>query len=79
MDAVQFRVLMGGVIVAIAALAAAFGVSLLSSKYMESSARQPEVREGLFQNILVLLAFVEALPIIALVFGVLLILGVVGR
>ena len=47
-----------GLIIALAAIAAAFGISHMSAKYLEASARQPELMNPLRTNVLILAGLV---------------------
>lgn len=49
-----------GLIIAFAAIAAAFGISIMSAKYLEASARQPELMNPLRTNVLILAGLVDA-------------------
>lgn len=75
MDLKSYQVVMGGIVIAIAAIMAALGAAIVIRKYFEGASRQPEVKEYLFGRLMVLLPLIEALPLIALVFGYLLISG----
>ena len=54
-----------GLIIAFAAIAAAFGISIMSAKYLEASARQPELMNPLRTNVLILAGLVDAVYLIA--------------
>ncbi|MDQ2077027.1 F0F1 ATP synthase subunit C [Marinimicrobium sp. ABcell2] len=51
------------IILAAAALGAAFGMSLLGSKLLETSARQPELAPALQTKFFIIAGLVEAIPI----------------
>lgn len=48
----------------IAAVAAAFGVSILGSKFIESVARQPEQLPTLRTQLFIILGLIDAVPMI---------------
>jgi F-type H+-transporting ATPase subunit c len=66
-----------GLMIAFAALGAAIGNSLLFSKYIEGITRQPEARGVLFGQTMVLFGLVEAIPIMGVAFGLLILFGVI--
>ncbi|AOZ72503.1 ATP synthase F0 subunit C [Boudabousia tangfeifanii] len=53
----------------LATLGPAIGIGLLVAKTQESVARQPEVKNTLFINMILAIAFVEALGLMGLVAG----------
>ena len=71
----EIKFLTAGIMVALAAFAAALGNSWLFSKYVEGAFRQPEVRGSLFTQLMILFGLVEALPIIAVGLGILVFFG----
>lgn len=54
-----------GFIIALAAIAAALGISSMGGKYLEASARQPELMNPLRTNVLILAGLVDAVYLIA--------------
>lgn len=64
--------------IGLAAFGAAIGNSNLFSKYIEGVARQPEVRGTLFGQTMILFGLIEALPIIGVALGILVLFGVIG-
>lgn len=56
-----------GIAAGLAALGAGLGNGLLFSKYMDASARQPELEPTFKSSALLMFALVEALPILAIV------------
>ncbi|MDL2285018.1 F0F1 ATP synthase subunit C [Oxalobacter sp. OttesenSCG-928-P03] len=54
-----------GLIIALAAVGAAIGIALMGSKYLEASARQPELMNPLRTNVLILAGLVDAVYLIA--------------
>lgn len=71
-------VLAGGIMIAFAAIAAGLGNAILFSRYIEGIARQPEAQGKLFGQAMIALGLVEALPIISIAFGILVLLGIIG-
>jgi|HigsolmetaAR206D_1030411.scaffolds.fasta_scaffold11537_3 F-type H+-transporting ATPase subunit c len=74
----DLAILAGGIMIAFGALAAGIGNGVLFSRYLEGIARQPEARGTLFGQSMVALGLVEALPIISIAFGLLVLFGVIG-
>ncbi|WP_027724012.1 F0F1 ATP synthase subunit C [Tuberibacillus calidus] len=74
----NLAILAGGIMIAFGALAAGIGNGVLFSRYLEGIARQPEARGTLFGQSMVALGLVEALPIISIAFGLLVLFGVIG-
>ncbi|MFC4545015.1 F0F1 ATP synthase subunit C [Paenactinomyces guangxiensis] len=72
------NILSGAIMIAFAALGAAIGNSNLFGKYIEGITRQPEARGVLFGQSMILFGLVEALPIIGIALGILLLFGVIG-
>jgi F-type H+-transporting ATPase subunit c len=60
MTNVAFVALACGLIIGIGALGACIGVGLLASKYIESSARQPELMNVLQNKVFLLFGLVDA-------------------
>lgn len=54
----------------LAAVGSGVGDGLVMSKYVEGVARQPEARGSIFASALLGVALVEAFPVIALAFGI---------
>ncbi|MCL1886791.1 MAG: F0F1 ATP synthase subunit C [Betaproteobacteria bacterium] len=54
-----------GIIIGLAAIGAALGISIMGGKYLESSARQPELMNPLRTNVLILAGLVDAVFLIA--------------
>lgn len=59
-------------IIGLAALGAGIGNGLVISRTIEGVARQPEARGNLMTLMFIGVGLIEALPVIALVFGILL-------
>jgi F-type H+-transporting ATPase subunit c len=73
----SLNILAGAIMIAFAALGAAIGNSNLFSKYIEGIARQPEARGVLFGQSMILFGLIEALPIIGVALGILLLFKVI--
>ena len=54
-----------GFIIGMGAIGAALGISIMGAKYLESSARQPELMNPLRTNVLLLAGLVDAVFLIA--------------
>ncbi|KUO95265.1 ATP synthase F0 subunit C [Ferroacidibacillus organovorans] len=54
----------------LSAAGSGIGDGLVMSKYVEGVARQPEARGSIFSSALLGVAIVEAFPVIALAFGI---------
>lgn len=59
--------LAAGIAVGVAALGAGLGIGSIASKTVEGIARQPELRGPLTITMILGIAFVEAIPILAVV------------
>ncbi|KPC75874.1 ATP synthase F0F1 subunit C [Thermoactinomyces vulgaris] len=71
-------IIAGAIMLSFAAIAGAFGNAWVFGRYLEGIARQPEVRGMLFTQTFIGIALVEALPIIAVAFGIMAVLGIIG-
>jgi F-type H+-transporting ATPase subunit c len=60
----------------LAAVGSGVGDGIVMGKYVEGIARQPEARGSIFASALIGVAFVEAFPVIALAFGMILLFTV---
>lgn len=49
-----------GIIVGLGAIGASLGIALLGSKYIESSARQPEMMDKLLPKVFILVGLIDA-------------------
>ena len=49
-----------GIIVGLGAIGAAIGISMLGSKYIEASARQPEIMDSLLLKVFILVGLIDA-------------------
>ena len=49
-----------GIIVGLGAIGAALGISMLGSKYIEASARQPEIMDSLLPKVFILDGLIDA-------------------
>lgn len=54
----------GGILMGLAAIGSGLGIGVLSSKYLEGIARQPELQPMLMTQLFIALALVDAVPII---------------
>lgn len=60
------------VVIGLAAIAASIGDGMVTSKFIEGVARQPEAKGTLLVNMLISVGLIEAVPIIAAVIALLL-------
>ena len=58
----------GAIMVGMGAIGGAIGVGVAASKYLEGIARQPELQTYLLGQFFIMMALVDALPIISLAF-----------
>ena len=65
----------GAIMVGMGAIGGAIGVGVAASKYLEGIARQPELQGYLLGQFFIMMALVDALPIISLAFVLIQIFG----
>ena len=65
----------GAIMVRMGAIGGAIGVGVAASKYLEGIARQPELQGYLLGQFFIMMALVDALPIISLAFGLIQLFG----
>ena len=65
----ELRLVAGALMAGLGAVGGAVGVGVAASKYLEGIARQPELQTSLLGQFFIMMALVDALPIIALAFG----------
>jgi F-type H+-transporting ATPase subunit c len=68
-----------GIILAGGAIGAGVGDGLVTSRTVEGIARQPEARQNLLTTMFISVGIIEAYPIIALVFAIILIFATPGK
>ena len=56
----------GGILMGLGAIGSGVGIGLLGGKYLEGVARQPELQPMLMTQLFIVLALIEAIPIISL-------------
>ena len=61
----------GGATVRRGAIGVGIGVGLITAKYLEGIARQPELQPYLFTQLLIGMGLVDAIPIVSLAIGLL--------
>ena len=54
----------GGILMGLAAIGSGVGIGMLGGKYLEGVARQPELQHMLLTQLFIVLALVDAVPII---------------
>lgn len=69
------KMVAGGIMVGMGAIGGAIGVGVAASKYLEGIARQPELQGYLLGQFFIMMALVDALPIISLAFGLIQLFG----
>jgi F-type H+-transporting ATPase subunit c len=62
---VAFVALACGIIIGLGAVGACIGISIMGGKYLEASARQPELMNPLRTNVLILAGLVDAVFLIS--------------
>ena len=65
----------GAIMVGMGAIGGAIGVGVAASKYLEGIARQPELQGYLLGQFFIMMALVDALPIISFAFGLIQLFG----
>ena len=60
-------VVAGGILMGLSAIGSGIGIGLLGGKYLEGVARQPELQPMLLTQLVIVLALVDAVPIIVVV------------
>ena len=65
----------GAIIVGMGAIGGASGVGVAAAKYLEGIARLPELQGYLLGQFFIMMALVDALPIISLAFGLIQLFG----
>ena len=69
----QYTVIAAGLLIGLGALGTAIGFALLGGKFLESSARQPELTPMLQTKMFIVAGLLDALPIIGVAIALLLI------
>ena len=65
----------GAIMTGMGAIGGAIGVGIAASKYLEGIARQPELQAYLLGQFFIMMALIDALPIISLAFGLIQLFG----
>ena len=68
-EAEAIRRVAGALLTGGGAIGVGIGVGLITAKYLEGIARQPELQGYLLGQFFIMMALVDALPIISLAFG----------
>ena len=68
----------GGILMGLGAVGSGVGIGILSGKYLEGVARQPELKPMLMTQLFIALALVDAVPIIAVAISLYLIFLIAG-
>jgi F-type H+-transporting ATPase subunit c len=69
----QYTVIAAGLLIGLGALGTAIGFALLGGKFLESSARQPELTPMLQTKMFIVAGLLDAVPIIGVAIALLLI------
>lgn len=64
MDKISMLYMAAGVMMGLAAIGAAIGIGLLGGKFLEGSARQPELMPMLRTQFFIVMGLVDAIPMI---------------
>jgi F-type H+-transporting ATPase subunit c len=72
-DVMGMTVIAAGMLIGLGALGTAIGFALLGGKFLEGSARQPELMPMLRTNMFVIAGLLDAIPIIGVAIALLLI------
>lgn len=67
------------IMLGMAALSGAIGISLLGGKFLEGAARQPDLMPILRTNFFIVMGLVDAIPMIVVGLSLYLIFGVAGQ
>lgn len=76
MDPIGLKLIGAGLMMGLGALGAAIGLGILSGRLLEGFARQPDLDKSLTAKFFLGAGLTDAVPMISLVFGILLVLGV---
>ncbi len=76
MDVIAIKMIGAGLMMGFGALGAAIGLGILSGRLLEALARQPDLQKMLFGRFLLGAGLTDAVPMISLAFGILIVLGV---
>ena len=71
----ELLIVAGAIMVGMGAIGGAVGVGVAAAKYLEGIARQPELQGYLLGQFFIMMALVDALPIISLAFGLIQLFG----
>ncbi|MDG1112414.1 MAG: F0F1 ATP synthase subunit C [Pseudomonadales bacterium] len=63
-EAQALIIIAGGILMGLAAIGSGVGIGMLGGKYLEGVARQPELQPMLLTQLFIVLALVDAVPII---------------
>ncbi|HJN52092.1 MAG: F0F1 ATP synthase subunit C [Pseudomonadales bacterium] len=74
----EYIYLASGLLIGICAIGSGIGISILGGKYLEGSARQPELQPMLMTQTFIMVGLVDAIPIIGVGIAMYLIFVVAG-
>ena len=78
MKVVQLIYLAAGLMMGLAAIGAAIGIGILGGKFLEGSARQPDLLPLLRTQFFIVMGLVDAIPMIGVGLGMYLMFAVAG-
>lgn len=78
MDNVSMLYMAAAIMMSLAAIGAAIGISLLGGKFLEGAARQPELMPMLRTQFFIVMGLVDAIPMICVGIALYIIFAVVG-
>ncbi len=73
---IGMKMIAAGLMLGLGALGAAIGLGVLSGRLLESFARQPDLDKSLMTKFFLGTGLTDAVPMISLAFGILIVLGV---
>lgn len=78
MDAATMRVLAAGLAIGLGALGPGLGIGIMGYGAMQALGRNPEARGAILTNMILAIAFAEAVAIYALLIAIILAMGIGG-
>ena len=76
MDPIGLKMIGAGLMMGLGALGAAIGIGILAGRLLEGFARNPDLGKDLQTKFFLCVGLTDAVPMISLVFGLLIVLGV---
>jgi F-type H+-transporting ATPase subunit c len=72
----ELKVIGAGLMMGLAALGGGIGLGVLGGRFLEAAARQPDLEKSLMVKFFLSAGLTDAIPMISLAFGLLLVFGV---